>query len=196
MYNAEISAGSLLLRESQKIAKLMLAVPNDNAWHQAIIVENILQKKTPATARRMTSLIRKRLELMTVDLWKMVISGTSEVSTQALLASAIKHSKLLGDFLYLVVRQHYKTFNNQMSRKDWKDFLVMCEQKDASIIGWSESTKAKLGQVIFRILAEARYLENTRSMKLLPVTIVSEVRSYLIAHQEKYVIKCMEVAHE
>ena len=45
IYNAEISAGSLMVEESRIIAKLLLDKADEKAWHQAIIVKNILQKK-------------------------------------------------------------------------------------------------------------------------------------------------------
>ena len=51
-YNAEISAGSLMPLESKRVAALLLTKPDEAAWLDAIEVQNILQKKTPATARR------------------------------------------------------------------------------------------------------------------------------------------------
>lgn len=196
IYNAEISAGSLMLRESRQVAKLLLAGADDKAWHQAIYVDNILQKKVPATARRMIRLIRNRLESMTPDLWKMIIDGTSETAKQALLAAAINHSHLLGDFLQEVVQEHYRVFNRQLSVQDWKKFLYTCELRDSVVSTWSEKTRAKLGQVIFRILAEAGYLDSTRSLKLNPVTLAPEVRKYLVAYKETYILNCMDVHHE
>ena len=64
LYNAEISAGSLLLLESKRIATLLLGQPDEAAWVHAIEIENILQKKTPATARRQARLIRRRLPVL------------------------------------------------------------------------------------------------------------------------------------
>ena len=196
IYNAEISAGSLMLRESRKVAKLLLEDADEKAWHQAIYVDNILQKKVPATARRMTRLIRNRLEPMTPDLWKLIVNGSAETALQALLAAAIRHSRLLGDFLNDVVKEKYRLFDKQLTIQDWKNFLNTCELRDSMIAHWSEKTKAKLGQVIFRILAEAKYLDSTRSLKLTPVTLTPEIRKYLAAHKEKYILKCMDVAHE
>lgn len=196
IYNAEISAGSLMLRESRKIADLLLAGADDAAWHQALAVDNILQKKVPATARRMARLIRNRLELATPELWKMVARGNSEIATQSLLAAAIKHSRLLGDFLGEVVKEHYKAFNHQLSFMDWKNHVVLCAQRDGAVSTWSETTKSKLGQVIFRILAEARYVDSTRSLKLTPVSLTPEVRAYLVGRKETYVLRCMDIAHE
>ena len=55
LYNAEISAGSLLLPESRRIAKLLLGRPTPEQWDAALNDENLLQKK-PATARRQARL--------------------------------------------------------------------------------------------------------------------------------------------
>lgn len=174
-HNAEISAGSPMLRESRKIAGLLLDKPDDSAWRQAFFVDNILQKKAPVTARRMAKLVRNRLELATPELWRMVVDGNSEIATQSLMAATIKHSRLLGDFLNEVVKDHYKVFNRQLVVADWRKFLVLCSQRDAAVAAWSESTKAKLGQVVFRILAEAKYVDSTRSLKLAPVSLASEI---------------------
>jgi hypothetical protein len=196
-YNAEISAGSLMLRESREIAKLLLKGADDSAWHQSICNDNVLQKKVPATARRMTRLIRNRLEPMNPDLWKLIINGTAETAMQSLLVAAIHHSRLLGDFLNNVVKEKYRVFDKQLTVQDWKKFLYTCELRDSVVTEWSEKTRAKLGQVIFRILAEAKYLDSTRSLKLTPVTLTPEVKSYLLKHEEKkYILRCMDVAHE
>lgn len=195
-YNAEISAGSLMLKESRIIAGLLLDGADENAWYQAIIVKNVLQKNTPATAKRQTALMRKRLELMTPDLWKLVTKAQSDVALQSLLACAIKHSRLLGDFMLKVLRRHYKEFNKQVLPREWDVFLFECEHIDSTVKNWSENTRNKLGQVVYRILAEARYLDNTRSLKIQPVSVIPEVRRYLLDYNEDYVLKCMEVAHE
>jgi len=130
---------------------------------------------------------------MTPDLWKIVAEGGAEVATQALLAAAIKHSRLLSDFLDRVVRHHFRVFDFQLSAKDWSDFLETCEHLDSNVISWTEMTRKKLGQVVFRILAEAKYVDSTRSLKLTPVVMLDEVRRYLIENKEHYVLKCMEV---
>ena len=182
-----------MLRESRRIAKLLLKGADEEAWQQALYIDNILQKKVPATARRMARLIRNRLELMTPELWKMVVDGGVETATQALLAAAIKHSRLLGDFLDEIAREHYRLFDKQLSINDWNRFMAEREHRDVSISKWSPSTRAKLGQVVFRILAEAKYIDSTRSLHLVPAAVVSEVSNYLSKHKETYVLRCMNV---
>ena len=77
---------------------------------------------------------------------------------------------------------------------DWHEFLVECAHQDPQVAGWSDSTRAKLLQVIVRILVEAKYLESARSMKLTPKSLHPDVRRYLSARHEAYVLDCLERA--
>ena len=52
IYNGEIVAGSLLLEESRKIARLLLEKVDSDGWRQAIVLDNILQKRSPSAAIR------------------------------------------------------------------------------------------------------------------------------------------------
>lgn len=193
-YNAEISAGSLMPLESRRLAKLLLANPDESAWIQAVEIENILQKKTPATARRQARLIKRRLTTLAPEAWKLIAERDTEVSMQLLLAAAVKHSQLLGDFLLNVYANRQRRLEMTLSASDWHDFLVECTHRDASVASWSETTKKKLHEVIVRILVEAKYLQNSRSMKLTPRSLHPDVRRYLIAHDEAYVLECLERA--
>jgi len=193
LYNGEIVAGSLLIPESRKIARLLLNGADKTKWHQTVIVDNILQKRSPAAAKRQAKLIRNRLKLMEFELWALVDKGSSDIVIQALLAAAIKHSRFLGDFMDKIIRDHWRTFTPKISNKDWEILFETCAQIEPDILEWSKTTMSKLRQVIFRILAEAKYIDGTRSLKLLPVSIVPEVHQYLNKHQEHYVLRCMEV---
>lgn len=191
-YNAEISAGSLLPLESRRVATLLLSNPDLAEWQHAIETENILQKKTPATARRQARLLCRRLTTLDADAWRMIAERESEVVVQLLLAAAVKHSPLLGDFMLHVYADRQRRLEPTLSPSDWQDFLAECAHRDAAVAGWSVSTKAKLFQVIVRILTEANYLQSARSMKLTPQSLHPDVRRYLSTHNENYVFDCLE----
>ena len=191
-FNAEISAGSLLPLESRRIARLLLSLPDEAAWQHAIEIENILQKKTVATARRQARLLRRRLTTLDAQAWQMITERESEVVNQLLLAAAVKHSQLLGDFMRQVYAGRQRSLEPALSPVDWQDFVTECAHHDSAVSGWSESTRAKLFQVIVRILSEAKFLENPRSMKLTPQSLHPAVLSYLKNHDETYVLECLE----
>ncbi|MGP5713608.1 BrxA family protein, partial [Vreelandella alkaliphila] len=61
-YNSDLIGGGLMVRESRAVADLLLSNADEGQWHQAIIIDNRLQKNRPATAKRAGQAIRKRLE--------------------------------------------------------------------------------------------------------------------------------------
>jgi hypothetical protein len=191
-YSGDIVAGSLLIAESRKIAKLLIEGVDDKAWHNAIVIENILQKRSPVAAKRQAILIKNRLTLMKPDLWELVHKGKSDISIQALLASAIKHNRLLGDFLGQVVHEHWRTFKPEINVKDWKYFFETCSQVDPEILKWTESTRSKLKQIVFRILAESKYIDKTRSGQIQSVRVLPKIKQYLTQNSEDYVLRCMQ----
>ena len=193
-YNAEIGAGSLLIAESRAVAAMILRAVSEADWHRFINVDNPLQKRSPASARRQTRLLRNRLENVPRDLLLIVTDGSHEAAVQALLAASIKHSRLLGDFLNKVVREHLRHFEHCLSGADWVRFLSECALSEPEISLWAESTKKKLGQVVFRILAEAKYLENTRTLRITPVSVLPEIRRCLEQHGEHYALDCMTLS--
>jgi len=154
----------------------------------------VLQTRSEATAIRIGRLIRKRLELMNPDLWGLVRDGTGTVATHAVLAAAVKHSPLLGDFLDLVVREQYRLFNTALSNKLWDEYLDDCRGRDPDMPIWNESTRKRLRSSVFQILAQAGYIENTRSKRLQTVHIASQVLQYLERHNEHYVLRCIKVS--
>lgn len=193
-YNAEISAGSLLPLESRRVAALLLTHPDDAAFAHAVEVDNILQKATPATARRQARLIRRRLGTLDIEAWHLIAERESEVVTQLLLVSAVKHSLLLGEFMRQVYALRQRRLDVSLKPADWADFLAQCAHQDPAVASWSVSTRAKLFQVIVRMLVESKYLDNARSMKLTPRSLHPDVRRYLQQRNDTYVLECLERA--
>jgi hypothetical protein len=192
-YCADLTAGALKVPESRRIADLLLQGTNETGWKEALYDHNILQIRNPATARRLALLLRGRLTLMDADLWKLVRDGSSIVETYACLAAAVKHSVLLGDFLDLVVREQYQCYAEALSNKLWEEYIVDCRGRDPEMPRWSDATIDRLRSSVFQMLAQAGYVENTRTLRLQTVHIVSEVRDYLTDHHEHYVLRCIQV---
>ena len=192
-YSADITAGSLKVSESRIIADILLRGVDEQGWEKALLTDNVLQVRTAATIVRLGRLIRKRLVLMKPELWRLVRDGTGTVATHAVLAAAVKHSPLLGDFLDLVVKEQYRVFTKALSNKLWDDYLDDCRGRDPDMPVWKESTRKRLRSSVFQILAQAGYIENTRSKKLQTVHIASQVLGYLEKHHEHYVLRCIQV---
>lgn len=122
----------------------------------------------------------------------MIASRESEVANQLLLAAAVKHSRLLGDFMRHVYAMRQRRLELALSAGDWSNFLVECAHQDSTVDTWSNSTKLKLFQVIIRMLVEAKFLDNSRAMHLTPTPLHPDVRRYLRHHHETYALECLE----
>jgi hypothetical protein len=194
LYNAEISAGSLMLPESRRVAKLLLSHPTKEQWANALRLDNILQKSNPATARRQARLIRNRLDTLDDKAWALIAEGSQEVATQILLAAAVNHSRVLADFLRDVYAGHLRRLEQHISpAKDWESFWAECIQRDPEAANFSDSSKAKMLQVILRILGEAKYVDSTKSLRLTPPHLHPDVVRYLKRHGETTALSIMDL---
>jgi hypothetical protein len=152
-YSGDIVAGSLLVRESRILARLLLEGVEEPDWRHAIDIDNVLQKGSPTSARRQARLIKSRLTLMEPALWRMVVEGGADVATQALLAAAVKQSRLLADFMRHVVKSHWRVFQPNLSAADWRTYIETCAQVDPAAAGKLEGLFAEKGDILKNQLA-------------------------------------------
>jgi hypothetical protein len=193
-YDTEISRGSLMPLESKRIATLLLTQPNEAAWVKAIKIENILQKDTVTTATRQAKLIRQRLDTLDTAAWELIAGRDSEVTNQLLFAGAIKDSKILGDFMRNVYATCQRRMESVITSANWEDFLTECAHQDLTVADWNNSTKSKVLNGIIRILVEAKYLVDRKTMKLSPRSLHPVVRRYLHDRNEKFVLDCLDLS--
>lgn len=193
-YDSDLVGGSLMVRESRIIADLLLQQATAEQWQQAIQVENVLQKRTAASAQRNATAIRKRLERLEPDFWKALRDGDDELATQVAFCGALERNLLLVEFMETVLRDAYISQAEQLDSYVWSDFLEERSQRDPDIADWKVSSKKKMGQVAFRMLAEVGYLKSTRKLELQRVIIRAELRMLLEEHYKQRIKKCMEVS--
>lgn len=193
-YQNDLTGGSLMVRESRVVAELLLKGVSDEEWLEAIQVENVLQKKSPASAKRNARTIRLRLEDLEPEFWKALRDGDDELATQVSFCAALERNPLLMEFMESVLQDAYATHSEALDYYQWTDFLSDCANKDPSIHDWKESSKKKMGQVVFCMLAEMGFLNNTRSFKLQTVRIRPEVKMLLDDHYKHRIKLCMEVS--
>ena len=193
-YDSDLIGGSLMVRESRIIADLLLQQATAEQWQQAIQLENVLQKRTAASAQRNATAIRKRLERLEPDFWKALRDGDDELATQVAFCGALERNLLLVEFMETVLRDAYTSQAEQLDSYVWLDFLEERSQRDPDIVDLKESSKKKMGQVVFRMLAEVGYLKSTRKLELQRVIVRVELRSLLEEHYKQRIKRSMEVS--
>lgn len=194
IYTATITSASLRLRESRIVAGLLLDDVGVDQWKEAIFEKNALQMSSVESIKRISRLLRARLEPMGRGLWEFVRDGDRDLATQAAFAAAIKNSRLLGDFMDITMREQKALFTEKLEYRMWVDYLEGCRGRDPGMPHWSDSTITRLRSAVFSMLAETGYLRDTRSLLLQTVFVDAQLAVYLREQGETYVLRCLEVA--
>ena len=194
-YDSDLIGGSLQVRESRIVADLLLQDASPEQWHEVIQQQNRLQKRAPASAKRVAQAIRKRLERLDAPFWRAIRDGDDELATQVVFCSALERNLLLVEFIETVLKDAFVTRAGVLEPYHWNEFLDERSHRDSTITTWTESSRKKMAQVVYRMLAEVSLLKSTRNMKLQNLMIRSEVR-VLLDDSYRYRIKaCLEVSN-
>jgi hypothetical protein len=193
-YDSDLIGGSLLVRESRVIVELLLENADDAQWRQAIQAENRLQKRSPATAKRQASALRKRLARLDQPFWRALRDGDDELATQVAFVAALERNLLLVEFVETIVQDAFVLRAENLAQYQWSDFLEDRLHRDSAIEDWTDASKKKMGQVVFRILAEVGLLQSTRSLRLQHMLVRPEVTALLEDSRRDRVKACLNVS--
>mgnify|MGYP003385692559 FL=1 len=191
-YLGDLIGGSLMIRESQIIADLLLKEPSQDEWNEAIVEQNILQKPSAASAKRNASTIKKRIEnLGETFLNKLAYSGTDDAS-QLMFSATLINSTLLADFMRNVVMDAKRMYRESLDINDWQYFWEERSRLYPEFNEMSDSSIYKISQVAFKVMADGGYIETTRNKKLLNVYVTPDVREILAELDREDIVRAME----
>ncbi|MDH0352439.1 DUF1819 family protein [Aeromonas caviae] len=177
-YLGDIIGGSIMLRESRLIAQMLLQHPDDEAWERAVVEENLLQKSSVHSAKRMASTVRKRLEAMSDTFWTDLLNAPDDLARQMLMLSIMCQSPVLIDFMATEVADARRMYREAMRSEDWPEFFASRQRVITGLERFSPSSIQKMGSNIFKILADVGYLESARSKRLKAVYLLPEIREW------------------
>ena len=179
-YLGDIIGGSLMLRESRVIAELLITSPNEDKWHDAIVNDNVLQKTSVHSAKRMASTLRKRLQPMGEVFWAELSDVSDDTARQMLLLATMCQSPVLTDFMATTLSDARQMYREALRSDDWQEFILSRQRAIVGLEQYSESSIQKMGSNVFKILADSGYLESGRSKKLKNVYVLPQIREWAI----------------
>ena len=192
-YLGDLVGGSLMIRESQLIAELLMRSPSQDEWNEAIIYQNILQKSSPTTAKRTAEAIRRRIEPLGHRFYELFAYGSTELCSQLMLAAVLMNSPILGDFMSTVIVDAKRLYRDQLEGQDWATFWKERGKIFPGLARIAESSAYKVQKMAFKCLADAGFIQDTRQRKLQNVYLLPEVKEFLCEVGREDIVQIMEL---
>lgn len=160
-YSASFTAGSLLLDETSRVMKYIL---NDELElkRQEIIQNNIIKINSESARKRVLQEISKRYKSVDKSVWAKYENSTLGEKKIILFYVAVKTYLLLNDLMDDVIIPKWRRLKRDFGAVDVEVFLNKKSAEHPEIEEWAETTRAKVIQVIQKIMKEAGILLNNR----------------------------------
>ncbi|MPW36353.1 DUF1819 family protein [Vibrio sp. B1Z05] len=192
-YLGDLIGGSLMITEAQLIAELLLSDPSKEQWGDAIVDQNILQKRSPASAKRNAATIKKRIANLGNKFLSTLVNANHEEAAQLMMAATLINSPLLADFMRTVVMDAKRMYRENIDMKDWEYFWEDKCRIYPDFADMSESSTYKIAQVAFKVMTDGGFLESTKTKVLTNIYITPDVRQLLVDMDRDDIIQAMEI---
>lgn len=195
VYSANITTGALLLSESRALALLLLDGADKRELTQRALADNLLQKRSPVTTRRMVTLIKSRFLYLAREDLEVVAHGDRTEASLLLLAAIVQAHRIVGDFCRYIGKECIGLYKTSITPADWDAYYEQCCAIQPSVAAWSGKTALKVRAVVFRILVECGLLQ-ADTLAILPLYVPQCVLGYLAQPEHFYARTCLEAFNE
>lgn len=171
-----------LLRECRIVAAMRLSGMSDVEAATAVKRENLFQYPTERTLTRISKACNKRIDAVrSREIVEIVAEGLPDAAAQANLYMMMCAYPLVRHFMLDEIARRFAELDYSFSATDMNAYFVRLEEEFDNFATSSETTIAKLKQVLKKCLVEVGMLESARSERLVPIYIDPEVRAAIEA---------------
>lgn len=157
-YKLSFTSGRLFLSEAPIVCSRYLELGDWGKTRERIAVENLLQARTTATAKRFSHELTARLECLTIAELHTLLEVNLRDRAYLLWSAVCRQYKFIQEFAIEVVRESYILRRNQINKSDWDRFYNSKALWHPELDAIAPSTQEKLRQNVFHMLREAGLL--------------------------------------
>lgn len=182
-----ITREQYLLREARIVASLRLEGVPDAEIAARVKDENLFQYPTLRMASNIARVCLMRLDALgggdvAVALARLLAHGTLEQARQTNLYAMMRTYRIVWEFMVGVVGVKYATLDYSLPRREIVSFMDDLRQQSPVVAAWTDKGVQKVVQVLAKSLAETGLLESTRSDRLVPIYLDSELERLMRAN--------------
>ena len=163
-YSANLTGEPFLYKETKIIARYLLEGANEEELKKKNLEENLIKHKKVASIKRVNVPIFKRLKVMSNEMLEEFVCSDIETSKYILLYAIMKTDKLVRDFVVEVYKDKLymrKEYIEKCDIDNWYEEKCILSR---TLKERTESTAAKLKQVIMKILQDSGLVIKEKNM--------------------------------
>ena len=169
IYNISFTAGALLQQPSVLFAELYSTLGDWQAARARVLDDNLLQARTQNTAHRICREVVSRLKPLSADQLAILAEGPAKDQAHVLWAAICKRYRFIHDFAVEVIHEKFLALDPNLAYADYDTFFDQKAEWHEELVRIQPSTRAKLRQIVFRMLREAELL--SRRNRIVPVLL-------------------------
>lgn len=171
-YSLSFTAASLRIYDTFLVGEAM-------AGENYRVVDEEIGNGKPATGKRIRVELLKRLKTLTLDQLSFLLeAGLDEARKMAFIA-VCKTYPFVYEFAVEVLREKMFQLDYQITEGDYFAFYNRKKESHPELEEISDHSKGKIRQVLFKILEEAKIIDNTKSKNIQPQFLSAEFQTLL-----------------
>lgn len=165
-YSFSFLAGALYVPESIAVAALMRVHREWDVVSRLAANENVLRQRKAASRKRILREIRYRLEQLTPAELAFFCDAAPQDQRQLLFLAVCGRFRFIREFVEEVLRPKARALEHELYRGDFARFFDRKAAEFPEIERLTDKSRAKIVQVMVRMLAEAGLLESTVTQRI------------------------------
>lgn len=192
-YSATLTGEPFLYYEIRQVAKLKLSGLNEQQIRQVVRGNNLFQYSTEKSLTRRLTAVLRRIETLDEYLLQFLAEKPSASAKVINLYAIAKTNRLVLDFFVEVIGEKFENDNLHLEKKDINEFFIAKREQNENVAQWSDTTVAKLKQVLTRIILEVGILANQKTGRLKRLVLDKDIEKCFKDHGETKLLRSMGI---
>lgn len=175
-----------MLHETNEVMKEFLKCKDWEKVKDITIEENIMQKNSVSSRKRVFVEIKRRIESLTSQQLEYVNEANSSDIRNLIFLSILKTYKFICEFMLEVILKKVLMFDYKILNSDYEAFFESKKYAVEQLENITESTQYKLKQVLFRILEEASIIDSTKNKNIQKPHLSSDLCELIVRDNPIY----------
>ncbi|MFA6740933.1 MAG: DUF1819 family protein [Arcobacteraceae bacterium] len=185
-YIFSYTAATLMMNETDEVIKKYLEYKDWDKVKDTVIEENIIQKQSVSSRKRVYIELKRRIETLTPAQLVYIEEASSSDIRNLIFLSILKTYKFIFEFMIEVISKKVLMFDYKILNSDYESFFESKKNSIETLENITENTAYKIKQVLFRILEESMIIDNTKNKNIVKPHLSSEVAELIIKDNPIY----------